>query len=90
MFDYLSKVCLASIQWNHRRVVGDQHLPEEGQGLCEGGGGPEVGGGQLHLHTHRQMEQKEQQRFCSSYKLVVSGIQPSQRHIEQHGRTYLQ
>ena len=46
---YLSKVCLPCVQGYHGGVVGGQHLPQQGQGLGEGGGGAQVWRGELHL-----------------------------------------
>lgn len=50
---YLSKVSLASIQRNHWWIMGGQHLPEEGQGLCERACWSQVCRWKLHLSNNK-------------------------------------
>lgn len=50
---YLSKVSLTSVQRNHWWIMGGQHLPEEGQGLCERASWSQVCRWKLHLPNNK-------------------------------------
>lgn len=57
---YLGKVSLAGIQRYHRRVVGEQNLPEQRQGLGEGSCRTQVWRGKLHLASGEHHQEGRQ------------------------------
>lgn len=61
--------------------MGSQHLPEEGEGLCEGGSGSQVCGGKLHLP--RQMGSKDKVLLYSYIIITKASCVRSAAFTEQ-------